>query len=47
MTRSSLHSEAIVVDLDAAASMLERTRDQCSPEDHAIAEAMFQALVET
>jgi transposase len=45
--QSARHPEAIVVDLDAAAGMLERTRDQCSPEDHAIAEAMFQALVET
>jgi transposase len=47
MTRSARHSEAIVVDLDAAARMLERTRDQYAPEDHAIAEGMFQALVET
>lgn len=47
MKRSARHSEAIVVDLDAAASMLERTRDQYSPEDHAIAEGMFHALVET
>ena len=47
MKRSARHSEAIVVDLDAAARMLERTRDQYAPEDHAIAEGMFQALVET
>ena len=46
MKRSARHSQEIVVDLDVAASMLERTRDQHSPEDHAIAEAMFQALVE-
>jgi hypothetical protein len=47
MTRSARHSKAIVVDLDAASRMLERTRDQYAPEDHAIAEGMFQALVET
>jgi transposase len=47
MKRSARHSEAIVVDLDAAAHMLERTRDQYAPEDHAIAEGMFEALVET
>ena len=47
MKRSARHSEAIVVDLDAAARMLGRTRDQWSPEDHAIVEGMFHALVET
>lgn len=47
MKRSARHSEGIVVDLDAAARMLERTRDQYAPEDHAITEGMFQALVET
>ena len=47
MKRSARHSEAIVVDLDAAASMLELTREQWSPEHHAIVEGMFQALVET
>lgn len=46
MKRSARHSEEIVVDLDIAASMLERTRNQHSPEDHAIAAGMFQALVE-
>jgi hypothetical protein len=47
MKRSARHCEAIVVDLDAAASMLGRTRDQWSPEDHAIVEGMFHALAET
>ena len=47
MKRSARHSKAIVVDLDAAARMLERTRDQYAPEDHAITEGMFLALVET
>lgn len=47
MKRSARHCEAIVIDLDAAASMLGRTRDQWSPEDHAIVEGMFHALVET
>lgn len=46
MKRSARHCEAIVVDLDAAASMLEHTRDQWSPEHHAIVEGMFYALVE-
>jgi Transposase IS66 family len=47
MKRSARHCEAIVVDLDAAASMLEHTRDQWSPDHHAIVEGMFYALVET
>jgi transposase len=46
MKRSARQCEAIVVDLDAAASMLEHTRDQWSPEHHAIVEGMFHALVE-
>jgi hypothetical protein len=47
MKRSARHREAIVVDLDAAASMLEHTRDHWSPEHHAIVEGMLHALVET
>jgi transposase len=47
MKRSARHAEVIVVDLEAAASMLEDTRDQWSPEHHAIVEGMLQALVET
>lgn len=47
MKRSARHSEAIEVDLDAAASMLEHTRDQWLSEHHAIVESMFHALVET
>lgn len=46
MKRSARHSEAIVVDLDAAARMIERTRGQSPSEDHAIVEAMFHALAE-
>ena len=46
MKRSARHSEAIEVDLDAAALMLEHTRDQWLPEHHAITAGMFHALVE-
>src|SRR3954467_5301970 len=48
MKRSARHSETIVivVDLEAAAGMLEHTRDQWSPEHHAIVEGMFHTLVE-
>jgi hypothetical protein len=46
MKRSARHAEAIVIDLEAAASMLEDTRDQWSPEHHAIVEGMFHTLVE-
>ena len=46
MKRSARHSEAIVVDLDAAARMLEHTCDQWSHEHHAIVEGMLHALVE-
>lgn len=46
MKRSARHSEAIEVDLEAAALMLEHTRDQWLPEHHAITAGMFHALVE-
>jgi transposase len=46
MKRSARHSEVIAVDLEAAARMLERTRGHCPPEDYAITESMFHALVE-
>jgi transposase len=46
MKRSARHSEVIAVDLEAAARMLERTRGHCPPEDYAITEGMFHALVE-
>lgn len=46
MKRSARHAEAIVVDLEAAASMLEDTRGQWSPAHHAIVEGMFHTLVE-
>lgn len=46
MKRSARHSEVISVDLEAAARMLERTRGHCQPEDYAITESMFHALVE-
>lgn len=46
MKRSARHAEAIEVDLDAAALMLEHTRDQWLPEHHAITAGMFHALVE-
>src|ERR1041384_6944064 len=46
MKRSTRHSEVIAVDLEAAARMLERTRGHCPPEDYAITESMFHALVE-
>jgi len=46
MKRSARASEAIEVDLEAAALMLEHTRDQWLPEHHAITAGMFHALVE-
>jgi hypothetical protein len=46
MKRSARHAEAIKVDLEAAALMLEHTRDQWLPEHHAITAGMFHALVE-
>jgi hypothetical protein len=46
MKRSTRHSEVIAVDLEAAARMLERKRGHCPPEDYAITESMFHALVE-
>src|SRR5437868_6946881 len=46
MKRSARHAEPIVLDLAAAASMLEDTRDQWLPAHHALVEVMFDTLVE-